>query len=200
MFEAYPEPMNALINEFQKMPSIGPKSAQRLAFYILGVSDQDANALIRGIQTVKSSIKFCSICSNITVKDPCVHCADTSRDHTTVCVVSEPRDIISMEKTRGYKGVYHVLGGLLSPLEGTTPETLRIKELLSRIDKQQVKEVVLAVNPTVEGEATALYLSKLIKPLGVKVTRIAYGLPVGSDIDYADEVTLTKSFEGRTQL
>jgi recombination protein RecR len=200
MTDNYPEPMNALINEFQKMPSIGPKSAQRLAFYILGLSESEAGALTEAVKHVKASIKNCSICHNITVSDPCVYCADTSRDHSLICVVSEPRDIVAMEKTRGFKGVYHVLGGLLSPLEGITPETLRIKELLKRIEQQKAKELILAVNPTVEGEATALYLSRLIKPLGVKLSRIAYGLPVGSDIDYADEVTLTKAFEGRIEI
>jgi recombination protein RecR len=197
MLDAYPEPMNLLINEFQKMPSIGPKSAQRLAFYVLGLSDQEAANLTTAVTNVKASIKHCSTCHNITVSDPCSYCADTSRDHTIICVVSEPRDIVAMEKTRGFKGVYHVLGGLLSPLEGITPETLRIKELLQRITTQNVKEMILALNPTVEGEATVMYLARLIKPLGVTMTRIAYGLPVGSDIDYADEVTLTKSFEGR---
>jgi len=200
MTSPYPEPMNMLINEFQKMPSIGPKSAQRLAFFILGLSDAEAESLTVAIKNVKASIKHCSVCHNITVSDPCLNCADTSRDHSLICVVSEPRDIIAMEKTREFKGVYHVLGGLLSPLEGITPETLRIKELLQRIEKQKVSELILALNPTVEGEATALYLSKLIKPLGVKMMRIAYGLPIGSDIDYADEVTLMKSFEGRIEI
>ncbi len=200
MIDAYPEPMNVLINEFQKMPSIGPKSAQRLAFYILGLSDQEAGNLTDAISKVKGSIKHCSVCHNITVSDPCTYCADASRDHTMICVVSEPRDIIAMEKTGGFKGVYHVLGGLLSPLEGVTPETLRIKELLQRISTQNVRELILALNPTVEGEATVLYLSRLIKPSGVKMMRIAYGLPIGSDIDYADEVTLTKSFEGRIEV
>lgn len=197
MIDAYPEPMNVLINEFQKMPSIGPKSAQRLAFYVLGLSEQEAVSLTDAISKVKASIKHCSVCHNITVSDPCTYCADTSRDHTMICVVSEPRDIIAMERTGGFKGVYHVLGGLLSPLEGVTPESLRIKELLHRISTQNVQELILALNPTVEGEATVLYLSRLIKPLGIRMTRIAYGLPIGSDIDYADEVTLTKSFEGR---
>ncbi|MFC1517280.1 recombination mediator RecR [Candidatus Margulisiibacteriota bacterium] len=192
--------MNELINEFQKMPSIGPKSAQRLAFYILALADGEVTALTSAITNAKAKIKHCSICHNITVQDPCVICNDQARDHQQICVVSEPRDIIAIEKTREFKGVYHVLGGLISPLEGITPETLRIKELLKRIEKEQMKELILAINPTVEGEATAIYLSKLIKPLGVKMTRIAYGLPVGSNIDYADEVTLTKSYEGRVEL
>lgn len=200
MKESYAGPLNMLINEFQKMPSIGPKSAQRLAFYILGLSDSEVESLTYAIKDVKKKIKHCSVCHNITVSDPCVLCTDPVREHKKICVVAEPRDIIAMEKTGEYKGVYQVLGGLISPLEGISPENLRIKELLARLEKDQVTEVVLAINPTIEGEATTLYLSKLIKPLGIKLTRIAYGLPVGSDIDYADEVTLIKAYQGRIEI
>lgn len=200
MFESYPDPMSALINEFQKMPSIGPKSAQRLAFYILGLSDNEVENFSSAMKTVKEKVKFCSKCHNITVSDPCNICADERRDKTAICVVSEPREMIAIEKTGEFKGSYHILGGLISPLEGINPETLRIKELLHRIQENDIKEIFLALNPTIEGEATVLYLSKLIKPIGIKLTRIAYGLPVGSNIDYADEITLTRAYEGRVNV
>jgi recombination protein RecR len=200
MFETYPDPMSALINEFQKMPSIGPKSAQRLAFYILGLSDNDVENFSSAMKTVKEKVKFCSKCHNITVSDPCNICADDTRDKSTICVVSEPREMIAIEKTGEFKGSYHILGGLISPLEGINPESLRIKELLHRIQENDIKEIFLALNPTIEGEATVLYLSKLIKPIGLKLTRIAYGLPVGSNIDYADEITLTRAYEGRVNV
>jgi recombination protein RecR len=195
----YPEPVGKLISQFTKMPGIGPKSAQRLAFYILQTSPQEVNDLIDTLRETKQKVGYCSTCYNISVGDPCPICSDDGRDKTRVCVVANPQDLIAIEKTREYNGFYHVLGGVISPLDGVGPENLRIKELLKRLDKG-VSEVILALNPTVEGEATVIYLTRLLKPLGITVTRIAYGLPVGSDMDYADEVTLTKSFEGRREI
>jgi len=191
--------MGRLIAEFTKMPGIGPKSAQRLAFYVLQASDGEIKGLIDALQETKKKVGYCSNCFNISVEDPCEICGDENRDRTKICVVALSQDLIAVEKTREYNGLYHVLGGVISPLDGIGPENLRIKELLKRLTKD-VKEVILALNPTVEGEATVIYLSKLLKPLGVMMTRIAYGLPVGSDMDYADEVTLTKSFEGRREV
>jgi len=199
MAAKYPEPMGRLIAEFTKMPGIGPKSAQRLAFYVLQASDGEIKELIDALQETKKKVGYCSNCFNISVEDPCEICGDENRDRTKICAVALSQDLIAIEKTREYNGLYHVLGGVISPLDGIGPENLRIKELLKRLTKD-VKEVILALNPTVEGEATVIYLTKLLKPLGVKMTRIAYGLPVGSDIDYADEVTLTKSFEGRREV
>ena len=199
MAAKYPEPMGRLIAEFTKMPGIGPKSAQRLAFYVLQASDGEIKELIDALQETKKKVGYCSNCFNISVEDPCEICGDENRDRTKICAVALSQDLIAIEKTREYNGLYHVLGGVISPLDGIGPENLRIKELLKRLTKD-VKEVILALNPTVEGEATVIYLSKLLKPLGVMMTRIAYGLPVGSDMDYADEVTLTKSFEGRREV
>ena len=199
MAARYPEPMGRLIAEFTKMPGIGPKSAQRLAFYVLQASDGEIKGLIDALQETKKKVGYCSNCFNISVEDPCEICGDENRDRTKICVVALSQDLIAVEKTREYNGLYHVLGGVISPLDGIGPENLRIKELLKRLTKD-VKEVILALNPTVEGEATVIYLTKLLKPLGVMMTRIAYGLPVGSDMDYADEVTLTKSFEGRREV
>ena len=193
----YPEPMGRLISEFTKMPGVGPKSAQRLAFYILQASDTDVRELVNTIQETKNKVRFCSTCFNISVEDPCEICGDANRDKSKICVVALSQDLIAIEKTREYNGLYHVLGGVISPLDGVGPENLRIMELLKRL--KDIKEVILALNPTVEGEATVIYLTKLLKPL-VTVTRIAYGLPVGSDMDYADEVTLTKAFEGRREV
>jgi len=191
--------MGRLISQFTKMPGIGPKSAQRLAFYILQASDGEVKELIDALQETKNKVRYCSICFNITLEDPCEICRNDDRDKKQLCVVAVPQDLIAIEKTREYNGLYHVLGGVISPLDGVGPENLRVKELLKRLNKG-VKEVILALNPNVEGEATVIYLTKLIKPLDVKVTRIAYGLPVGSDMDYADEVTLTKAFEGRREV
>jgi recombination protein RecR len=199
MAAKYPEPMGRLIAEFTKMPGIGPKSAQRLAFYVLQASDGEIKGLIDALQETKKKVGYCSNCFNISVEDPCEICGDENRDRTKICVVALSQDLIAIEKTREYNGHYHVLGGVISPLDGIGPENLRIKELLKRLTKD-VKEVILALNPTVEGEATVIYLTRLLKPLGVMMTRIAYGLPVGSDMDYADEVTLTKSFEGRREV
>jgi recombination protein RecR len=198
MTAKYPEPMGRLIAEFTKMPGIGPKSAQRLAFYILQASDGEVKELINTLQETKKKVGHCSTCFNISVADPCEICGDAKRDKSEICVVALSQDLIAIEKTGEYNGLYHVLGGVISPLDGVGPENLRIKELLKRLDKG-VREVILALNPTVEGEATAIYLTKLIKPLA-KVSRIAYGLPVGSDMDYADEVTLTKALEGRREV
>ena len=195
----YPEPIAKLIEEFKKMPGIGPKSAQRLALYILNLPALEAEKVSKAIKDAKEKIKYCSTCFNFTAEDPCLICRDTNRDRSILCVVSEPKDLMAIERTREYKGLYHVLGGVISPIDGVGPDELKIKELLNRLGKG-IKEVVLATNPTTEGEATAIYLTRLIKPLGVKTTRLAYGLPVGSDMDFADEVTLSKSFEGRREV
>ena len=195
----YAPPLSKLIDEFEKMPGIGPKSAQRLAFYVLGISTDEADRLADSIRSAKQKIKYCSSCFNLTDRDPCETCSNPGRDRSVITVVADPKDLIAIEKTGRYRGLYHVLGGVISPLDGVEPESLRIKELLKRIGPE-VSEVVLAINPSIEGEATIIYLTRLIKPLGVKLTRIAYGLPVGADMDYADEITLTRSFEGRREV
>ena len=195
----YPEPVARLIAQLNKMPGVGPKSAQRLAFYVMSASKSDINELIEALKETKEKVGHCSTCFNISVDDPCEICGDEARDKSKLCVVANPQDLIAIEKTREYNGLYHVLGGVISPLDGIGPENLRIKELLKRVTAG-ISEVILALNPTVEGEATVIYLTRLLKPLGVKVSRIAYGLPVGSDMDYADEVTLTKAFEGRREI
>jgi len=193
----YAAPLEILIEEFRKLPGIGTKSAQRLAFHIIRTSHKDADALAQAILRLKESIRYCSVCNNITDVDPCRYCTDPSRDRSLLCVLEEPHNLISIEKTREYRGLYHVLLGVLSPLQGIGPDQLKIKGLIDRLQGGEVKEIILATNPNVEGEATALYLSKLIKPLGVKVTRIATGVPAGGDLDYADEVTVSKALEGR---
>lgn len=192
--------MARLIDELKKLPGIGSKSAQRLAFHILRSSDEDAESLAAAVRDVKASLRLCSLCNNITDVDPCTYCSSPTRNQRLVCVVEEPTNIAAIEKTRQYNGVYHVLHGSLSPLHGVGPEHLRIPNLIRRIDAGQVDEVILATNPTVEGEATAIYLSQQIKRAGLKVTRIATGVPVGSDIEYADEVTMLKAMEGRREL
>ncbi|MEW6609501.1 MAG: recombination mediator RecR [bacterium] len=192
--------MTRLIEELSKLPTIGPKTASRLAFYILKTSLEETKRLARAILEVKEKVKNCSICYNITEQDPCDICQDIKRDKKIICVVEQAQDIMAMEKTREYKGIYHVLGGAISPLDGISPQHLRIKELVKRIESNPLEEIIIATNPNVEGEVTALYLTKLIKPLGIKLTRIAYGIPVGGDLEYADEVTLAKALEGRTQL
>ncbi|MCX5751686.1 MAG: recombination mediator RecR [Candidatus Saganbacteria bacterium] len=199
MPNAYADSFQKLIDELKKMPGVGPKSAQRLAFYILSLPNAEVQSLIKSLIEVKEKMKYCGSCYNLTDVDPCKICSDSSRDPHALCVVADPKDLIAVERSGSFKGLYHVLGGLISPLDGMGPESLRIKELLGRL-RNGVKEVILATNPTTEGEATSMYLSNLIKPLGVKITRIAYGLPVGADMDYADEVTLTKSFEGRREV
>lgn len=189
-----------LIDELTKLPTIGPKTAQRLAFYILKTSDAEVKRLAEAIVEVKEKIKNCSLCYNITEDEPCSICQDIKRNKKIICVVEQASDIIAIEKAKEYKGNYHVLGGAISPLDGITPEHLRIKELVKRIEDNQVEEIIIATNPNVEGETTALYLTKLLKPLGLKLTRIAYGIPVGGDLEYADEVTLSKALKGRTPL
>ena len=194
-----PEPLIRLIEELQHLPGIGPKSAQRLAFHILKNPREQAERLADALRGVKDQVTYCSVCSNITDTDPCPFCRDDSRDHHLICVVEEPQNVSAIEKTREFKGVYHVLMGALSPLQGVGPDDLKIKGLLARITNG-AGEVILATNPTVEGEATAIYLARLLKPLGVKVTRIAMGVPVGSDLEYADEMTMHKALEGRREV
>ena len=196
----FAEPMARLIEELKKLPGVGTKSAQRFAFHILRSTDEDADALAGAIRHIKESLRLCSVCNNITDIDPCVYCSSATRNQRLVCVVEEPTNISAIEKTRNFNGVYHVLHGALSPIHGIGPEHLRIANLSKRLDDGSVDEVIIATNPTVEGEATATYLSKLIKQMGVKVTRIATGVPAGSDIEYADEVTMSKAMEGRREL
>src|SRR5689334_12665922 len=196
----FAEPMAQLIEELKKLPGVGGKSAQRLAFHILRSSEDDAEALASAIRNLKEKLHLCSICNNITDVDPCSYCANVSRNQRLVCVVEEPTNIASVEKTRFYNGVYHVLHGAISPLHGVGPEQLRIPSLLKRIENGNVDEISIATNPTIEGEATAVHLTGLLKRPGVKVTRIATGIPAGSDIEYADEVTMLKAMEGRREL
>jgi len=192
--------MARLIEELKKLPGIGSKSAQRLAFYILRSSNEDAESLAAAVRDVKANLRLCSICNNITDIDPCVYCSSPTRNQRQVCVVEEPTNIASIEKTKHFYGTYHVLHGSISPLHGVGPEQLRISNLLSRVASSQIDEVIIATNPTVEGEATAVYLSQQLKRPGVKITRIAMGIPVGSDIEYADEITMLKAMEGRREL
>jgi len=196
----FAEPMARLIEELKKLPGVGSKTAQRFAFHILRASDDDAELLAGAIRDVKASLRLCSVCNNITDIDPCVYCASPTRNQRLVCVVEEPTNIAAVEKTRHYNGVYHVLHGALSPLHGVGPEQLRIANLAKRVESGSIDELILATNPTVEGEATATYLSQLFRSAAVKVTRIATGVPVGSDIEYADEVTMQKAMEGRREL
>ena len=195
-----PDPLTRLIEQFQKLPGIGAKSAQRLAFHVLRTPREDAQRLCDAIRDVKDQVTYCSTCNNITDTDPCAFCTSASRDHRLICVVQEPQNVSVVEKTREFRGVYHVLMGALSPLHGVGPDDLKIQGLLTRVGDGQVDEVIIATNPTVEGEATALYLARLLKPLGVRVTRIAMGIPVGSDLEYADEVTMTRAMENRRDL
>ena len=194
-----PEPLTRLIEELQRLPGIGPKGAQRLAFHILKTPREHADRLADAVRDVKARVTYCSICSNITDRDPCGFCSDTARDPHVICVVEEPQNVSAIEKTRDFKGLYHVLMGAISPLQGIGPDDLKIKSLLARVT-DGVSEIILATNPTVEGEATAIYLARLLKPLGVKVTRIATGVPVGSDLEYADEITVHKALEGRREV
>jgi recombination protein RecR len=195
-----PDSLQRLVEQLQKLPGIGAKGAQRLAFHILKNPRDDAERLIEAIRDVKDRVTYCSLCNNITDSDPCSVCADAGRDHRVICVVEEPQNVNVVEKTRGFRGAYHVLMGTLSPLQGVGPDDLKIKGLLGRVADGKVDEVILATNPTVEGEATAFYLARLLKPLGVRVTRIAMGIPVGSDLEYADEVTMTRAMEGRRDI
>ena len=196
----FAEPMTRLIDQLKKLPGVGSKSAQRLAFHILRSNEDDAEALAAAIRDVKASLRLCSVCNNITDVDPCVYCSSPTRNQKLVCVVEEPTNIAAVEKTRHFNGVYHVLHGSLSPLHGIGPEQLRIANLLSRMAKDDIEEVILATNPTVEGEATATYLAQQLKRQGLRVTRIAMGIPVGSDIEYTDEVTMLKAMEGRREM
>lgn len=195
-----PETLTTLVEQLQKLPGIGAKSAQRLAFHILKTPREDAERLCEAIRDVKERVTYCSTCNNITDIDPCVYCSSPTRNQRLICVVDEPQNVAVVEKTREFKGVYHVLMGLLSPLHGVGPDDLKIKGLLERVGTDAVDEVILATSPTVEGEATALYLARLLKPLGVRVSRIAMGIPVGSDLEYADEITMTRAMEGRRDL
>ena len=194
------QPMARLIEELHKLPGIGPKSAQRLAYFLLRAPEEQAKALAEAIVAVKEKIIFCPQCQNITESAPCPICQGDRRDHAKICVVEEPMDVLVLERTRGYNGLYHVLHGVISPMEGVGPEKLRIKELLARLQGGLIREVILATNPNLEGEATAMYLHRSIVPLGIKVTRLARGLPFGSDLEYADEVTLTRALEGRQEI
>ena len=196
---ALPDALLRLIEELQRLPGIGPKGAQRLAFHLLKTPREQADALADALRDVKERVSYCSVCSNITDVDPCAFCRNTDRDHRVICVVEEPPNVAAIEKTREFKGLYHVLMGALSPLQGIGPDDLKIKGLLQRVSNG-VSEIILATNPNVEGEATAIYLARLLKPLGVKVTRIAMGVPVGSDLEYADEVTMHKAMEGRREV
>lgn len=196
----YSPSIEKLIEAFEKLPSIGSKTATRLAFYMLNASEEDTNEFISAIEDAKKNLKYCSKCYNISDTDPCTICANVARDASTICVVEDVKDVVAMERTHEFKGVYHVLHGSISPMNGVGPDDIKIKELLSRLMNGQVKELILATNPRVEGEATAMYISKLVKPLGVKVTRIAHGIPVGGDLEYTDEITLSKALEGRREL
>jgi len=196
----FAEPMARLIDELKKLPGVGSKSAQRLAFHILRSSEDDADALAAAIHDVKASLRLCSVCNNITDVDPCTYCASATRNQRLICVVEEPTNIAAVEKTRHYNGVYHVLHGSISPIHGVGPEQLRISNLLKRVEDGQADEIILATNPTVEGEATATYLFGQLRRAGLKVTRIATGIPAGSDIEYADEITMLKAMEGRREL
>lgn len=196
----YPEPLAKLIESFSRLPGIGNKTAARLAFYTLRMNEDDVVDFAKALVNVKRNLHYCSICCNITDTDPCYVCQDKSRDKSIICVLQDPKDVVAMERTREYNGQYHVLHGAISPIEGIGPDEIRMAELMKRLADEQVQELILATNPNVEGEATAMYLARLAKPFGLKITRIAHGLPVGGDLEYADEVTLSKAMEGRREL
>jgi recombination protein RecR len=196
----YPEAIAKLIDAFTRLPGIGPKTAGRLAFYVLRMKEEEVTDFAKALVNVKRNLHYCSVCCNITDIDPCRICQDKSRDASIICVIQEPKDLVAMERTREFRGYYHVLHGAISPMEGIGPDEIYVAELLKRLGDDQVQELIMATNPNIEGEATAMYLSRLIKPFGIKVTRIAHGLPVGGDMEYADEVTLTKALEGRREL
>lgn len=198
--ETTPRSVTRLIEEFHRLPGIGPKTAQRLTFYLLRAPKPQVDQLADAIRDLREKITTCSVCQNIAEHNPCEICSDEQRDHAMICVVEEPLDLVALERTREYKGIYHVLHGAISPVEGIGPEDLRIRELLDRLRNSRVREVLLATNPNLEGEATAMYLERLIKPLGIRLTRLARGLPVGGDLEYADEVTLTRALEGRSEM
>lgn len=198
--QAYTGPISRLIEEFSKLPGVGRKTAQRLAFHVINMNTNDVESLSKAIIDAKREIKYCSICCNITDTDPCSMCSNKNRDSSIICVVEDPRDVAAMERTREFKGKYHVLNGVISPMDGIGPDMIKIKELIVRLGNEDVKELIMATNPTIEGEATAMYIARLVKPMGIKVTRIAHGLPVGGDLEYADEVTITKALEGRREI
>lgn len=196
----YPKPLGKLINELSKLPGIGGKTAQRLAFHILSLDDKEASALAQAITEAKQTMKYCSVCGNLTDRDPCGICTDQNRRQDVICVVEHPRDVMAMERIKEFDGLYHVLHGAISPMDGIGPEDINLKQLIVRLQNSRVKELILATNPNIEGEATAMYIARLIKPSGIKVSRIANGIPVGGDLEYADEVTLLKAMEGRREL
>ena len=196
----YPKPLAKLINELSKLPGVGGKTAQRLAFHILSMTDAEAGNLAHAIEEAKAQMKYCSVCGNLTDTDPCAICSDKSRRQDVICVVESPRDVMAMERIREFDGLYHVLHGAISPMDGVGPEDINLKSLIVRLQNSDVKELILATNPNIEGEATAMYIARLIKPSGIKVSRIANGIPVGVDLEYADEITLLKAMEGRREL
>ncbi|MEW4372883.1 recombination mediator RecR [Paenibacillus kandeliae] len=196
----YPEPIAKLIDAFTHLPGVGPKTAGRLAFHVLRMKEDDVIDFAKALVNVKRNLHYCSVCGNITDSDPCQICQDKTRDASVICVVQEPKDLVAMERTREFNGYYHVLHGAISPIEGIGPEEIKLKELLNRLSDERVQELILATNPNIEGEATAMYISRLVKPFNLRVTRIAHGLPVGGDLEYADEVTLSKALEGRREL
>ncbi len=196
----YPEPISKLMESFMKLPGIGPKTAARLAFFVLGMKEDTVLDFAKALVDAKRNLSFCSVCGHITDVDPCQICQDSSRDRSMICVVQDPKDVIAMEKMRDYTGLYHVLQGAISPMDGIGPEDINVPSLLTRLQDEEVKELILATNPTIEGEATAMYISRLVRPSGIRTTRIAHGLPVGGDLEYADEVTLSKALEGRREL
>ena len=196
----YAKPLNKLISELSKLPGIGGKTAQRLAFHILSMDKKNADALADSIRDAKEKMRYCSVCDNLTDTDPCLMCQDTRRRDDVICVVESPRDVAAMERIKEYRGRYHVLHGAISPMEGIGPDDINLKSLIIRLQNEDIKEVIIATNPTIEGEATAMYIAKLIKPSGIKVSRIAHGVPVGGDLDFADEITLLKAVEGRREL
>lgn len=196
----YPKSIATLIEHFQKFPSVGPKSAQRMAFYLLRMPENEVQKFAQAIIDAKANTRTCEVCFNLSSTSPCEICLSTKRDRSTICVVAETKDLIAIEKTNEYKGLYHVLQGLISPMDGIGADDIRIKELLTRLTSEEVQEVILALSPSVEGEATSLYLTKLIKPFGIKISRIAFGLPVGADLEYADEITIAKALEGRREI
>lgn len=196
----YAKPLARLINELSRLPGIGGKTAQRLAFHILSMEEKEARALADSIIEAKQKMTYCSVCGNLTDTDPCIICSDPSRDRSVICVVETPKDVVAMEKIKEYNGLYHVLHGAISPMEGIGPEDINLKQLIVRLQNEDVRELILATNPNIEGEATAMYIARLIKPSGIRVSRIAHGIPVGGDLEYADEVTLLKAMEGRREL
>ena len=197
---AFPAALERLTEQFARLPGIGMKSAQRLAFYVLSLPKDEAQSFAQAILDAKDSVRLCPVCQNLTDQELCAICADPERDHSLICVVAEPKDVIAMERAREYHGVYHVLHGVISPLNHVGPDDIRIKELLQRVADEEVEEVIMATNPDTEGEATAMYISRLLKPFSIKVTRLAYGIPVGSNLEFADDATLNRAIEGRTEM